>query len=843
MGKGTRNRIDRAETVKEPKKVASKPKKTGKPMSKNAKVVIACVLAFLLVAGVVAGVMAGNGVFRSRTPLVITESGEGTYTLTKAGATYLLWETQINYVLNLYSSWGYLTSSNAQSIYASLLTNYRSEYTDNASLRSILEDGEENLTGYVAVCDVAESLGISLTKEEIKTAKQNANASLETWMNIANNLALSNLSSGTKSSSSSSSSEPYTQKDYNKDVCSSTKDFLKKYVNSCVTKQDVESVAVISALYTKVLNTKNDEVESALIKNGVMDEEKLTAYRDENKADFYTTKYISYVADNTELRDKLTSATDIKEFKKIIAETVADSVYSELFNKYATDNGIEAETLRLLVSGSFNKNLELLGMTYSATQVDITALPTDVQTWLSDADREAKDVTVIADGDDSYTVVFLASGTTTQIDGETSKDVPTYTFAYKKDTAENAETLKTLLGNIKNQSLTAEELLTPAIGLKQYSGIKADALEVPADIKTWLTDSSREAYDIETVTVDGEGLYLVLYISKDASGETTTYTYAIRKYELVEATDSYKDSATFKTDIVNSVLIDLGLSEGEAVYTSASKAEDGATDETVARYTAAVSIFTDMKSEIDTALTESSETYVKYTDDDLSEENKDKDLLKKWLFGINSEDESKTTSPADIGATYVEEKTEDEKTSYTVYGVTESMILDDDNAIWGGYITFSGDDREASANEAVEKLNGLTGIELWNALQDLGATVDYGFESSDLSSKTKLYDWMFSDERKAGDIGTITATETSTSSSTTTTTDVIYVAVVMEKTQCWKATAMSSSINATLEDWIEECRTGYTLNADILNKMPEEVTTAGETTTETATEAETPAAE
>ena len=744
MGKGNRNRLDRTDAVKESKKAAPKIRKTRKPMAKTVKVTVACVLAFLIVAGIVVGALWSNGVFRSRTPLV--ESKNGQYNLTKASSAYLLWESQINYMISLYTSWGYLSESNALSIYANLLTNYRTEFTSPASLRKALEQSADSLTGYVAVCDIADTFGIALTKEEIKTARANALTSLDTWVNIANNVAMSKLNSGSKvkvdDGKGGTKEVTYSQKYYNKDICSNGSDFLKKYVGSDVTKQDVQDAAVIAALYNKVLTTKNEQVEEALIKNDVMDRTQLEAYRDSNPSDFFSTDYIQYVTEDKELKEKIENATDAKAVKELIARAVAEKAYKAFYNKYASGTNAAAEALYAKIT--------------SETKLD-------------------------------------------------------------KDTLTGAD-----------------------FGMDFKDPTKKDDIKDPDKVKSWVTDSARKAGDKETVAVIDQGIYVVVFLGKTTdSDKNDLYSYALKKFELADAPDSYKDSATFKQDIINSVLINLELIEAtddiKEIYKSDTKPGNEDSADTKARKEAAVSILKEVKSEVSTAITTKNEKFTKFTDEDFTGDNQDKDLLKKFLFGKNFADKDW----AKEAASYVEEKTEGEgenkKTIYTVYSVIKPMKLDDDNAIWGGYIKFTGSDRDTKAEEAKAKLAGKSGVELWRALQELGASVKYGFESSDLTKMTALSEWMLSKDRTNGEIGVVKGTETESSSSssssgsTTTKTDVTYVAVVMEKTECWLASAMSGSINKTIEDWLKDCRKDYKLNATIIDALPTEATT--ETTT------------
>lgn len=815
MGKGNRNRLDRTETVKQPSKTAPKAKKPRKPLGQAAKVTIACVLAFLIVAGIVVGALWSNGVFRSRTPLVASKTGD--YDLTKASAAYLLWENQVNYMVNLYAS--YFGSSSSSSSSSTLLTaynyalsSYRTEFSTPETLRSNFEQSADSLTGYVAVCDIADQFNITLTKDEIKTAKSNAVATLDSWVNIANNIALSNLSGGTSG---------YTQKDYNKDICSNASSFLKKYVASYITKADVQDAAVVAALYNKVLTEKNEQVEEALIKNGVMDAEQLKAYRDKNKTDFFSSDYISYdVTDNADLKEILLGATTAKDFKKLLAEYVGNDVYGALYNKYASGASEDAKALLDLITDD--------------TTLDKATL-----------------------------------------EGST-------------------------------------------FGMTFNSAVKKDNMTDPDKVKTWVTDSSRKAGDKDTVAVTDDGLYAVIFISKTSEGSTDTYTYAVKKFALVDAPADFKTDDSFKQNIINSILIDLDLIEEtddvKQVYKSDSKAEDSDTDDKKATITAAVSILKDMKTEINSALTvqtgkftqydatetetatgkltvdainekvtagetvkikeliaelnrediaglsqevldrltavdkkSDSETYglmdaLEDRIEDINEEleTADKNALNKWLFNSKKSEEdedvdtSADTDHAEAGEritltlTVYSLKKDDNK--YTlesedttkVYCVVDAMKLDDETAIWGGYLSFTS---EAEATEALEKLSGKSGIDLWRALQELDATTSYGFDSSDLSDMTALSEWMLDEARQSGDMNKITQAATDDDEET------FYVAVVLERTQGWCATALSGAITEALEDWLEDISADYALNPDIINSLPEETTTDDEAVT------------
>ena len=151
------------------------------------------------------------------------------------------------------------------------------------------------------------------------------------------------------------------------------------------------------------------------------------------------------------------------------------------------------------------------------------------------------------------------------------------------------------------------------------------------------------------------------------------------------------------------------------------------------------------------------------------------------------------------------------------YVIVNPMKLDEDNAVWGGYLRFTGDDRDTKATEAFGKLNGKTGLELWKELQEQSATTKYGFEFSDFTTTTELSKWILSSDRKNGNLEKYSGKEKDTSSSSGTSQskeiDVTYVAAVLERTVCWKASAFEAMLKEQLEDWVNGHGNGFTVNA------------------------------
>lgn len=757
MGKGNRNRQLRgSEEVAESRKSKPKVRKYRKPLGKGVKVSIACMLAVLIVAGVVFGALWSNGVFREKKVLVKSQDGQND--LTKAAAIYLLWESDINYTYNLYNAYGLITSSNAISRYQGILSGAHTTYTDN--LYQTLEDSADILTGYVAVCDIAASRGISLTSAEIKQAKQNALDNIESWRQVVNNILYSYFSADQKpvtvtdeNGDETTAYVSYGDSEYKKDFCSSANDFLKKWVSPGITKEDAQEAAVIAALYSKVLNDRTLETEKALVDSGVMSLEKLEAYRDANKGDFFSTSFIKYETDDAELKDKLAAAADFQEFKKILAEYTLEKEYKTLFNKYVSGAADDAEAL-----------LARIGAT---------------------------------SGDDAIEI--------------------------------------------------AKDPLTEA-GLT-YEKLAAADMELPDTVKDWLTDSDREAEDKETLAVTGDGIYVVVLITKP-SESTGEYEYALQKFDLtdegISAGEGDFADENFKEHIFLSVLVGLELAEvpdGGMIYESDAKAEETDSDEKKAFITAYTSLLKALDSAVDEVLTEDTEEYVEDESEHDHEEGEEHEPVEledwqKWMFHS-----SPVIADGAVGVFETTEGTDEEaKTTYTCYGVNESMKLDEDRTVWGGYLQFTGSNRDKDAQDALKKLEGKSGPELLAALEELGGTLNYGFSESYFSSSPELSKWMFSEDRKPGDLAIIndTVTSSSSTSTTTTTTDCAYVAVVLESTVSWKSTAFSNLISEDWTDYVADLRKDYKLEQSVMDEIPTVATTATteaeETTAAPATE-------
>lgn len=812
MGKGNRNRLGRVDTPVESQKATPKAKKSRKPLTKAAKIAVAGFLAILIVAGTVVGALSCNGVFRSRTTVVSGSLNNRNITLSEGVATALLWlngfkhgSTQVSGAFNLSNGYYFLySSSSTTNSYAAKVDSYLSDcktylrnYPGNAFDNA---DNQKLLRNYAALSVLAdtEEFGISLTKEEKKNAAKNAEEYISFWQNVANTLASTKLIS---------TSSNYSQKNYRADSSTSINEFLTKYVGKNVAKSDVEEAMRISVLYEKVQEEQKNRLEAALVKDGVMDEEKLAAYLASHMEDFYNTEYISYdVTDKAALAEKLKQAASVKAFKELVARDVMTGSYTELYNKYYTESGRTAEDIVNLLKGTFNKNLKtLLGMDYYSEVIAEDIAAGTVKDWLTSSSRKANDMdTVTVDGED-YTVVYLAKGNKTVTENEKEVEKTTYTYALKKGTDAKEYLDIAKAGGYKAADGSTDKILSlKSVDLKKRTD---DAASLPEAVKTWITSSSREAGNVNLFVVKDDGIYTVMYLGSETESGKTTYTYATRKFLLSTAPDGVDGDEKFKENLILSALVNLGIVDEDKdngiveIYKTSSKAEK-AEDEL--RITAAASILKDMKSQVNSALSTKTKTYVTPKD-----ENDDREELIRWLFTKKTAEECKTDRPE--GSTAV---LDDNKTAYVI---VNPMKLDEDNAVWGGYLRFTGDDRDTKATEAFNKLNGKTGLELWKELQEQSATTKYGFEFSDFTTTTELSKWILSSDRKNGNLEKFSGKEKDTSSSSGTSQskeiDVTYVAAVLERTVCWKASAFEAMLKEQLEDWVNGHGNGFTVNA------------------------------
>ena len=394
MGQGNRNRQNREERVEIVSATPAKKKKTRvrKPLPPKVKSIITYAVTVLLLVGALVGVLAGMGTFKRVNVVVKSETGR--YNLNQQMATYIVWSSAY---YEYYYNWQYYMTSDEKATFNNALNGgeslsagqyalYASSNLVQQSLKSAFESFESSFRGYVAVCDVAEELGISVTRDELKAAAKEAQEQME--------------------SLASSSSM-------------STKRFIKNAIGNNVKMRDIKKVAKYQALYTKVMEHKQTEVE------GTVTNDILVNFRDKNLASFYSTDYISYVIKEgeDELKSSLLAATSADGFKTVLVANTFEKNYKDVFNKYVVQPDASALVTAIktalkdkttadewtaaidsLKTGEDAK-LEATDVAQEVTK-DTSENATDVNKWIFSSDRKAYDTDLITT-DDAYYVVSL----------------------------------------------------------------------------------------------------------------------------------------------------------------------------------------------------------------------------------------------------------------------------------------------------------------------------------------------------------------------------------------------------------------------------------------------------
>ena len=448
MGKGNRNRQFREETVEIVSAAPAKKKKTRvrKPLSPAVKSVITYAVTILLLVGALVGILAGAGTFKRAN--IVVKSKTGDYDLNQQMATYIVWSSAY---YEYYYNWQYYMTSEdkatfnnalngGQELTASQYALYAASNLVQNSLRSAFESFESSFRSYVAACDVAEELGISVSKEELKAAAAEVQEQME-YM-----------------ASSSSMS---------------TKRYLKNAIGCNVKMKDIKKVAKYQALYNAVM-----ESEEARVTGLVTDEIKAT-YRDENIASFYSTDYISYVIKEgeDELKAALLAATSAKEFKTVLAKDTFEKNFKIVFNKYVTQpaatelvtaikNALKdkttAEDFAAAIASLKDGETPKLAETDEIVSVtkDTTENATDVNKWIFNSARKAFDTDLITT-EDAYYVVSLQA----KPEGDTANVL---IKEYAKESGESYEEDGSFKTNLYNTILVALELAEKAEGKTYY---------------------------------------------------------------------------------------------------------------------------------------------------------------------------------------------------------------------------------------------------------------------------------------------------------------------------------------------------------------------------------------
>lgn len=107
--------------------------------------------------------------------------------------------------------------------------------------------------------------------------------------------------------------------------------YLKSYIGNGVSKGDVEEVLEMYALANTYVEKKSDELLDSVTKD------EAEKYRDENKPDFYTGKYTSYVLSDKDWKDAAEKCQSVEDLKKLIISELLEDGFTAAYKKQFTD--------------------------------------------------------------------------------------------------------------------------------------------------------------------------------------------------------------------------------------------------------------------------------------------------------------------------------------------------------------------------------------------------------------------------------------------------------------------------------------------------------------------------
>ena len=465
MGKGNRNRQNRideqpiAETKTAPK--AKKQKRYRKPLSEGMKNFIAGAVALLVIAAIVVGSLASAGTFKRNNILVHSKSGD--YDINQQMATYMVWDAL--YYTGYYQ-WQYYSSSIKESTGITNQQEYCMAYAMSGvqdTLLTSINTYTDTLKEYVAVCDAAAGLGISLSKEEIEEAQEEAVAQIES---MATSSQLN------------------------------AKGFLNYYIGNNVKMKDVKATAVLQKLYSKVMEDRQVALEDSIT------DEILKNYRDENPASFYSTDYISFDTTEAAMKDLLLTAKSVNEFKTLLVKDVfdnGDTNYKSVYNKYATtfhgdatklEAALEKKTtLEELNTAIANAKTVEEGKTAMLEDADVIkeytkdqdGLDKAVSAWMFADSRAEFNSDIISTADAVYVVVLASDPAENKVNAL----VKTYTLSDGASYGEGENKDESFKQNIYNTLLVELELLEKTDEMKLYSDSEDKVImDILDDLKT-----------------------------------------------------------------------------------------------------------------------------------------------------------------------------------------------------------------------------------------------------------------------------------------------------------------------------------------------------------------------
>ena len=445
MGKGSRNRLNRENVSKpEPKK---KQAKYRKPLSGTAKGIIAGAVCLVVLVAVVLGTLTANGTFKRSNILVHSKTGD--YDINQQMATYMVWDALY---YTAYYQWSYLSDSIKQQTGITDQTTYCLTYAASGvqdTLYSSINSYANTLKEYVAVCDLAASLGITLSKDERKAARDEIEEQLD-YMALMSGLNI--------------------------------KGFLKLYVGNSVNLSDVKAVAELQALYNKIVEQKEGEVEASIT------EDIINQYVKDNPESFYFTDYIMYSTTDAALRDALLAVDSINAFKTVLVNDAlenGENTYKAIFNKYATTRSEDAN--EVLVAVEKKTTADELNTALAEQEMEAKEYGKDddlnqtLLDWMFHSDRKQFDSAVVRTEDFIYVVVLATSPADDKVQAAIKEFelLSGESYEYTEGEGEDATTVtdESFRTNMMNSLLVALELLEKTDDMTLYNDSENETIQ------------------------------------------------------------------------------------------------------------------------------------------------------------------------------------------------------------------------------------------------------------------------------------------------------------------------------------------------------------------------------
>ena len=761
MGKGSRNRQNHFQEKMDNPQKYVKKSKKQAPKWLGSAIALAVAVAILI--GVGAYIVVSNGIVKRGRVLI--ESQTGKYDLNQQMITYLAWQNQyLNaYYYYLYCQYGIQEDTYGITKTYSSGDEYAIVAAQSAVQNQFRDSVDSMLDQLVAYVAVCDEAHRNGVKLT-KEDKTSVDEGVQQLKDMQKNYGYADLNT-----------------------------FLKIAMGEGMRKGDIEDALEIVALYNKYCTEMQVSYEKAVT---VAD---LDAYRDANPEDFFKIDYLTYTADDEDFAKELAACQNAEEFKALVLKYHFDKNYKTSYNKFTTQ--VAAADDLASVSGKINSEngnalteaLDRIGAEAAKDYTkDAEGLNEDLSKYLFDSTRKQYDTATVVTDDGVYLVAFLSEAASTET---VNARIKFFAFAEGDTHGEDAKFKENILTHLTESKKDEPKL--PTVDYKKASEKAADlksALEADgADVAELM-----KAQDAKTVT------------GVTSSTATTTLPKAVRD-AVVEKT--VKDG-----DV-------LSISDSGIYYVACvDKSESGNLDVTYA------TLKSDVYYQIIDDLTESlDDVYPTDTVASYKAEAED-DTFDAWISELKAEGKYESAR-TEFETKYFEKTAEDKKT-YNVYMVVKNematdtpMYLDTATVVGGGYYKYTTEQHAEEAKNALETLQGKTNVDLINALSTLGSTNASSSIRESSVSDEEAKEWLFSADRVANEIATITAEDGKST----------YVIAFTEKMMAWQSAAKSSYVSEKVESWMDELAKEYTVNEKVLDKFGEPTTTT-ETTGTTAEE-------